>query len=67
MTFPAGHPGWVGIISVRNTHHPLSPLSSSLWDCLPLITFLCFYAVSSANANSSVIVNKFFPAEYYVT
>jgi len=28
--------------SVENTHHPLSLLSSSLWDCLPLNSFLHF-------------------------
>ena len=36
-----------GTRSVKYTHHPqwLSPLSSSLWECFPRISFLHFFAV----------------------
>ena len=37
-----GQPGWAETTSVENTHHPLSLLSSSLWDCLCLTSFLIF-------------------------
>ena len=50
---PPGQPWWAGTRSVENSHHQLSPLSSSLRDCLPLISFLRFYGlVHQTHANA---------------
>jgi len=37
--------GWAVNRSVENSHHSLSPLSSSPWDCLPLSSLLHFYSL----------------------
>ena len=51
---PLGQPRWAGTRPVENTHHPLSQVSSSLEDCKPHISFLCFYGlVHQMKANAT--------------
>jgi len=50
IVLPPRQPRWAGIRSVEYIHHPLSPVLSSLWDCLPLISFLHFLWSGASDA-----------------